>query len=201
MKEFEFFSLDENASKADVQMRYMELKHKFSSERFEVGEVGENAARNLDLLEIYYKEIMSHFGRQESAKQFGSDLGGIEEVIRQNDLSKAQLMLDAITDRTGQWHFLQSIVFYKLNWFLESKKQLEFALALEPDNQKFQESYNKLVNIIASSKIKPEDLRSKEQSTSSGFERNQGSISPCTGNCCCDLCLADACCQCTGCCG
>ncbi|KAI4453121.1 tryptophan--trna ligase mitochondrial [Holotrichia oblita] len=192
---------NENASKQEVLARYAELKSKFSKERFEIGEKGENAAKNLDLLEIYYKDILSHFDKEENVQQFGSNFGGLEEVIRQGDLTKAQLMLDAITDRNGQWHFLQSIVFYKQNWFLESKKQLEFALALEPHNQKFKESHDRLVNIIASNKIKPEDLRTKEQSTSSGFESHPGSASPCTGNCCCDLCLAESCCQCAGCCG
>ena len=202
MKAYEFFGLDESASKQDVQIRYMELKNKFSSERFEVGEAGEQAAENLDLLEVYYKDIMSRFTKHESKRAFGSDLGGVEELIRNNDLINAQIALDGITDRTGQWHFLQSIIFYKQNWFLESKKQLEFALALEPDNQKFRESYERLVNIMASNKIRPEDLRTKEQNTQQGFERKNGNISPCTGDCCCDLCLANACCQCGfGCCG
>ena len=195
MKAFEFFGLDESASREDVILKYSELKSKFSMERYEIGEAGEAAAKNLDLLEVYYKELLARFSGAESRNR--GDFSDIENLIKRGDLRGAQEALDAVSDRTGQWHFLQSIVYYKQNWFLESKKQLEFALNLEPDNPKYRESYEKLVNIIASNKIRPEDLRTKEQSTA-GAQYGNGTASPCTGNCCCDLCLAQSCCQCMG---
>ena len=36
------------------------------------------------------------------------------------------------------------MVFYRKNWINESKKQLEIAIQLEPDNAKYKETYRKL---------------------------------------------------------
>jgi hypothetical protein len=197
VKAFEFFGLDENAAKADVQIRYMELKGKFQSERFEIGETGELAAKNLDLLEVYYKELLETFGKAEAKDRYGSEYGEIERVIQSGDLTRAQELLDNIHNRTGEWYYMQSIVYYKQNWFLESKKQLEFAMNMSPDNMKYKDSYDKLTNIIASKQVRPEDLRTTSQ-PAGGPTVNNGSGSPCTGNCCCDLCVADTCCECMG---
>ncbi|MFR6640254.1 MAG: hypothetical protein ACLUSP_01965 [Christensenellales bacterium] len=41
-------------------------------------------------------------------------------------------MLDSINDRDGQWHYYQSIVYYKREWLTESKRQLEEAIACDP---------------------------------------------------------------------
>ena len=49
-------------------------------------------------------------------------------MIKSGELTEAQQKLDDIPVHDGEWHYLQSIVFYKKNWFLESKKQLEYAL-------------------------------------------------------------------------
>ncbi|MBR2372196.1 MAG: hypothetical protein IKA90_04945, partial [Clostridia bacterium] len=110
------------------------------------------------------------------------------------DLSGAQRTLDEISARDGEWHYLQSIIYYKQNWFLECKKQLEFAMAMDSTNPKYRNSYDKLTKIMASKTVKPEDLRSKEQSTQG--QPVQTGIPTCTGNCCCDMCLANSMCNC-----
>ena len=52
--------------------------------------------------------------------------------------------MDSIQNRNAEWHYLQSVLFYKKNWINESKKQLEIALSLEPNNPKYNDSYDKL---------------------------------------------------------
>ncbi len=68
----------------------------------------------------------------------------IELLIKKGDVSGAQSKLDDITDRNAEWHYLQSVIFYKKNWMNESKKQLEIALSIEPHNAKYSEDYAKL---------------------------------------------------------
>ncbi len=75
---------------------------------------------------------------------YSFDYSEIEALIKKGDVAGAQVKLDDVTDRNGEWHYLQSVIFYKKNWMNESKKQLEIALSLEPHNAKYADDYAKL---------------------------------------------------------
>jgi hypothetical protein len=52
--------------------------------------------------------------------------------------------LDSFNERTAEWHYLQAVVYYQKNWINESKKQLEIAIEMDPDNQKYRGAYGKM---------------------------------------------------------
>ena len=98
----------------------------------------------LGKLDSAYAEVMEE--RKERA-QNTSGASSFEEVsaaIRSGDLSRAQSLLDEFNERSAEWHYLQSIVFYKKNWMNESKKQLEIAIQMDGSNAKYREAYDKL---------------------------------------------------------
>lgn len=160
---------------------------------------GEEAADKLEKLERAYSEIKRARSEYNS---YGGDAeqayAAIEEVIKNGDVNKAQEMLDNLTPRTAEWHYLQSIVFYKKNWFLESKKQLEFALSLDPQNMKYKNSLEKLNKILASNAVPPEQMRSTSAPAGNGYSAGPAGNGTCTGSCCGDVCLANLCCECCG---
>ena len=190
---FEFFGLDTNADRQTLDQKYNELKAEFKEKRFLEGEEGEQAARNLGNIEVYYEQACDYIAKRDMGDNESIYLR-VENLIKSGDLSGAQHMLDEISARDGEWHYLQSIIYYKQNWFLECKKQLEFAMAMDSENPKYRNSYDKLTKIMASKTVRPEDLRSREQSTQG--QPVQTGIPTCTGNCCCDMCLANAMCNC-----
>jgi len=190
---FEFFGLDVNADRQTLDARYNELKAEFKEKRFLEGEEGEQAARNLGYIEVYYEQACDYISKRDMGSNESIYIK-VENLIKAGDLSGAQRTLDEISARDGEWHYLQSIIYYKQNWFLECKKQLEFAMAMDGTNPKYRNSYDKLTKIMASKTVKPEDLRSKEQSTQG--QPVQTGIPTCTGNCCCDMCLANSMCNC-----
>ena len=194
---YEILGVSESASREEIQQKYTELKKKYSELRFEAGDVGEDAAEKLEQVEVAYADILRELEKKENESKFGDAYGEIEDLIRKGDLAGAQQKLDDVSSRDAEWHYLQSIVFYKKNWFLESKKQLEFALSLDPKNEKYQTSLKKLTQLLASNTISPEQLKTKDTPTSSA-PNLAGGASPCTGSCCTDLCLADCCCECMG---
>ena len=155
------------------------------------------AAEKLGELERAYQDVLNDLQSKENRQQYGTEYGEIEALIKSGELTEAQQKLDDIPVHDGEWHYLQSIVFYKKNWFLESKKQLEYALKADPENTKYRNSLNKLQQILASNTISPDQLHSKESHTTDGTSRGKG-IPTCTGNCCSDLCIADCCCECMG---
>lgn len=144
---FELLGLDETATKEEVDKAYKKLKNKYSKDRFLEGEDGNRAARNLTKLETAYQELCDYF-KEETFEEHGSSYLDVENEIKNGNYDGAQRMLDSMTDRNSEWHYLQSVVFYKKNWLNESKKQLEIALSLEPNNPKYNDSYAKLRKIV-----------------------------------------------------
>lgn len=146
-KNLEILNLGENATREDIESAYAALRQKYRDERFLEGEEGNRAAKNLTKLEAAYSELLKELN--EKADESGVSFQKVEELIASGNYNDAQRVLDEFNERGGQWHYLQSVVFYRKNWINESKKQLEIAIQLEPDNLKYKETYRKLNEKIA----------------------------------------------------
>ena len=107
------------------------------------GEVGTESARMLGKIDSAYTEIMSE--RRERKRNTGSSiLDEVANAIKNGDLVGAQAKLDECNERNGEWHYLQSVLFFRKNWMNESKKQLEIALQLDPNNTKYKDAYERI---------------------------------------------------------
>lgn len=140
--DYELLGLDENATEEEINERYRELKAKYNEDRWLEGEAGNEAARMLGKLDAAYTEIKADLRAREK-----SGAGTLDEVaadIRSGDLVSAQAKLDACNDRGAEWHYLQSVLFFRKNWMNESKKQLEIAIQMDGSNAKYREAYDKL---------------------------------------------------------
>ncbi len=147
---YKILNVSENATIEEIEASYKQLKEKYSKERFYEGEVGNQAAKNLTKLETAYHEIMNNKKNFESNDNyFDVDFSDVEELIKKGNIAGAQQKLDDITDRSAEWHYLQSVVFYKKNWTNESRKQLEIAMNMDPHNTKYADAYTKLKQKMA----------------------------------------------------
>ena len=141
---YKILGVKESATIEEINSAYQNLKDKYSRERFYEGEVGNEAAKNLTKLENAYAEIMSHRSTMNGATKDDSAFKDVENLIKNRRLDEAQTKLDDITDRNAEWHYLQAVIFYKKNWTNESKKQIEIAMNMEPNNAKYSETYARL---------------------------------------------------------
>ena len=143
-KNLELFGLNENATKDDINAAYETLRAKYLEERFMDGEIGNNAARMLTKIETAYNELMREISESAAATDGDDSFTKVEELIKAGNMTEAQRVLDSFNERGARWHYLQSVIFYRKNWINESKKQLEIAIQLEPENEKYRETYKKL---------------------------------------------------------
>ena len=210
----ELLGLSEGATQEDVEEAYKTLRAKLLEDRFLDGEEGNEAAKRLTKIQVAYDELLSEFagfGKGESAaagedSSYGSAYSRVEELIKSGDLNEAQRVLDTFNERGAQWHYLQSVVFYRKNWINESKKQLEIAIRLDGENPKYKEAYEKLNEKIAYDSSKTSANGGGEQSAYHGqdmnntYSDNQMGGSFCAS--CVECCALNAClnCLCNGCC-
>ncbi len=142
-KLFNILGVSEDASLEEIKSAYETLRNKYLEERFLEGEAGNNAAKKLTEVENAYREILS-YKEQVGEKDFGSLFSEIESLIKNGDLYNAQAKLDSFDERNAEWHYYQSVIFFKKNWVNESKKQLEIAIQKDPSCEKYKNALNKL---------------------------------------------------------
>ena len=141
---YEFLGLKEDATDGEILERYQALKEKYAEERWLDGEAGNEAARNLTKLDVAYKEIIATRKEQNKTPEGESTLENVAQLLKDNKVDEAQSVLDNFNERSAEWHYLQAVVFYKKNWTNESKKQLEIAMQMDPDNLKYRNAYGKM---------------------------------------------------------
>ena len=141
---YEFFGLNQDATDEELAARYYELKAKYSEERWQDGEAGNEAAKNLTKLETAYKEIQAARKERANPADGAASYEEIAALLKADKLSEAQTRLDDCNERTAEWHYLQAVVFYKKNWTNDSKKQLEIAMQMDPENVKYRNAYGKM---------------------------------------------------------
>ena len=207
--DYKFLGLDENATDKEVDERYLQLREKYSKDRFLEGEEGNLAAKNLTKLESVYASIISERETKTSSnqKEYTAESGfgpysDISDMIKQGKLDDAQAKLDDITDRSAEWHYLQSVLFYKKNWINESKKQLEIAISQDPKNTKYKDAYAKLNQKMSyeSNQFHSGNANYGAQGQGDPNNRQMGgnecaSFSECCATWCCLNLLCNGCCR------
>lgn len=141
---YRILEVEEDATDEEIKASYERLKEKYNEERWQDGEAGNEAARMLDKLDAAYREVMDE--RKESARTTDGD-NAYDEVtaaIKAGNIPRAQQLLDGFNERSAEWHYLQSVVYYKKNWLMDSKKQLEIAIQMDGANSKYRDAYEKL---------------------------------------------------------
>lgn len=198
---YEILGLTSSATRDEVEAKYNELRAKYQADRFLPGDAGEEASEKLQQIEVAYRDILQSYEEQKQTETFtqDEDYSEIQKLIADNQLDKAQAKLDERVVRDAEWHYVQSILFYKRNWFLESKKQLELACQMDPNNARYKQSLEKLTKILASNTISPDQMRTSSSSTGGPYVgAGNGS---CTGSHCLDCMMCNMCCDCMQCMG
>lgn len=196
---YEILGVSHEASREEIDQAYRRVREDLRNKRMESGIVGEEAAERLQYLEQSYNDLMEEADRRERQSGEYDPYLPIRDAIKSGDLNGAQDLLDKVENRDAEWHYMQSTLFFKKNWFVESKKQLEIAVSMEPGNVRYTDSLDRLVKYLASNSVSPDQMRSQSRPASSApVYSNNGT---CTGSCCGDMCLANLCanCICGGC--
>ncbi len=196
---YKILGVSENATDAEIETAYKTLKEKYGKDRFLEGEKGNEAAKNLTKVEEAYGEIKAQRAyRKEEGEDV--DFSEIETCLKNGEVNRAQDLLDNIQTRNGEWHYLQSVVFYKKNWFNECKKQLEIAVEMDRNNSKYRDALTKLNEKLAFQEKQFHSGNANYSSASNGDQAQMGgsacaSFADCCTTWCCMNMLCNGCCR------
>lgn len=197
---YKVLDLPEDSGEELLKARYEELKAKYSEQRFASGEEGNEGANKLMALEEAWRMISEQLEKSRAKENFGGDFGQIDDLIKKGKYDEAQAMLDSCTDRSAEWHYLQSIIFYKRDWLTESRKQLKMAVEQDPSNEKYKTALTKLEMVMGNPQTNPQNL-GRPQGTPVINDDSAQQTANCLSNCCLAYCITDCCCNAARCCG
>lgn len=204
---FVILGVSENASQQEILDAYKKKRSELQEHLFDAGEAGDNAARKITELDDAYQSAMEiAMDRATVTGEGESTFEAVKQAIRNKNPEDAQKALDDISNRSAEWHYYQSVVFYEKNWLNDSKKQLEIALAMDPGNEKYSRALENLKKKIDGSR--PYDKEGANdiyhQSTQQGGsgrtyrQRQGGDVADGLCAACQALWCADCCCECMG---
>ena len=193
--------LTQEATEEQLTERYESLKAKYKEERFQPGELGNIAAKNLNELE----EAWAIISQRIKKSKYESDFAYIDGLIKQKKYDEAQSALDAVVDRTAQWHYFQSKVYYYREWLTESRKQLCVAIDMDPNNQQYKLALEKMDAVMGNSnanqsEIHGDDIDRARENADRARNQEQMAAGNALSNCCTAYCCTSLCCDAMTCC-
>ncbi len=199
-KYYKILGADASDSDEVLKQKYDAIRAKYLEDRFKEGEEGNRAAEKLTEIENAYEEIKSLRNQNIAASEGEGLFADIDAAIKKGDLQTAQQKLDSFDERNAEWHYYQSVVFYKKNWINESKKQLELAIQIDGNCQKYKDALKKLNEKAGSEqKINPDWNKSGNSVYSGDDDAQQLGGDSCAEWCCkmaiCNF-LLNCCCNC-----
>ncbi len=194
MNPYEILGKNKGDELEELRKRYEELKSVYGEQRFKEGEEGNEGARRLTELEEAWAQILIDYQAKSAEETDGNDFTKVEALIKGGNLSEAQAVMDRMSVRDGQWHYYQSVIYYKRDWMQESKKQLELAIECDPNNEKYRATMERLVKVMGNPDTNPHDMGPQPLP-------NQQMNGNCLSNCCMAYCCTELCCNAMRCCG
>jgi len=193
---YKILNIDPSSPEEVIRRQYATLKAKYSEERFLPGKIGNDAADKLTELNSAFASIESDFITKKNIANGDStaptyDFSFISKLIEDKKFNDAQTALDNITYHTAEWHYTQAMLFYRREWTLEAKTQLERALAQEPQNQKYITALERLRYVMGNPRTNPQTLGNPQNPNMP----QQDMLGPCATCLCASVCLT-CCCGC-----
>lgn len=200
MEQFhKILNITEYSSREEIDAQYSALKREYTDKMFLEGEEGARAANFLRELDLAYQDAIFALNNARLESGEGSAFADVEDALKAGNLEKAQALLDGYTTRDTNWHYYQSNLFYKKNWYTDSKKQLEIALQLDPYNTRARNSLDGLEKIMQGERVQQVKVEQQNQQQSQGNYQGQPQMGGMGCNCCDCLCASLLCNMCGGC--
>lgn len=198
---FVILGVERGATQSEILEAYKEKRAHYQQLVFEEGDTGADAARMLEQLDRAYQLAMEYSHESatvESDTSFDA-YADVKSAIKEKNFGKAQNLLDNITNRGGEWHYYQAILYYEKSWLSESKKQLEIALSMDPNNEKYKRALDNMKKKIdGTNAFKEQPAQNYQQNSAYNRSYQQRDA----GDNCCAACqalwCADCCCECMG---
>ena len=199
---YEILGVSENASDEEIKKAYRNLAKKYHPDNYTDNPLKDLASEKMKQINEAYDTIQKLRAGGASSSSAGSSQGGyyggygnegthgsvfsrVRWLINAGRISEAETLLMGVRqdEKTAEWHFLMSLVYFRKGWLQDARNEINLACQMEPYNQEYRSFQQRMSSGSSSSPY-------------SGMNTNQADCSGC--NPCATLLCADCCCECMG---
>lgn len=155
MDPYKVLGVNSSASDAEIKTAYRNLAKKYHPDRYKGHELEELAGEKLKQINEAYDTIQKQrqSGYRQTSDGFNSSYSGssysgsaefanIRSAIQMGDLTRAESMLDSISSRNAEWHYLKGMVLLRKGWYDGAKQHFATAVSMDPNNVEYANAYN-----------------------------------------------------------
>ena len=145
---YEILGVSENASDEEIKKAYRKLAKQYHPDNYT-----DNPLK--DLADDKMKEVNEAYDTIQKLRSSGSSSNGysnnsnsysvnnsgepiysrIRRLVSSGRIDEAETLLNGISERTAEWHFLMSLVMYRKGWLQDARNEINIACQMDPYNQ------------------------------------------------------------------
>ncbi|MBQ4332440.1 MAG: J domain-containing protein [Clostridia bacterium] len=192
---YEVLGVQPTATDDEVKTAYRNMARKYHPDNYTDNPLSDLAQEKMQEINEAYDTIVrlrKGSGSAGSSANGGyrapggaSRYGDIRQMITQNRIADAEMLLDGIQSyaRDAEWFFLKGSVLYKKGWLEEAYTHFATACRMDPGNMEYRQAYNRVAQSRQTGGYRTADVNGQGCNT-------------------CDVCTtlycADCCCECMG---
>lgn len=186
---YSVLGISPSATNDEVKRAYRDLSRKYHPDSYAGNPLSGLAEEKFKEVQEAYNQIMQE---REGGQNYGGasyrqsqdtspEMATVYSHINARRYQEALNLLYRIPDRTARWYYLSAAANAGIGNNIQAQNDARTAVNMEPNNPEYRQLLNQL-----------QWSGQRYQTT----QRQSGM--PTTGNCCCDLWIADSCCECMG---
>ena len=174
---YKVLNIAPTASDDEVKRAYRDLARKYHPDNYHDNPLADLAQEKMKEINEAYEQIQRQrrggasssgaqresggygygygYGGTYGAGGSGSELQQVRLAISRGDISQAERLLNACSDRGAEWNFLMGVVCSRRGWMDEAKRYLETACRMDPYN----EEYRSALGAFGGGRYHPEGYR------------------------------------------
>jgi len=195
---YEVLGVRQGASPDEIKKAYRELVKKYHPDQYRDNPLSKLAEEKLKEINEAYDYLMKNNGasdnrytgeRTNSYNNYGNgDFSRVRMHINNGNIVEAEQLLDRMSNRNAEWHYLKGIISINKGWYSEGYNYLQRAVAMDPNNYEYRSALNRVHYSNRTYTSRP---------YSGGYQRGYNN-NPDMCTLCTWLYCADCCCECAG---
>ena len=200
---YEVLGVSRNASQEEIKKAYRELSRKYHPDSYADNPLADLAEEKFKEVQEAYQQIMNGqagrsgdngyrgYGNTYQNNTYNQSGNGqmfvdVRNMLNARRYNEALNILRPMGNRTAEWHYCYAVASLGIGNNSDAMEHAIQAANMEPGNTEYGSFLRHLQN---------QNSRYQQRPI---YQNRSGNGSCCTGDACCDLWLADTCCECMG---